>query len=486
MIGENLSPKAKRFLFVSLLICIVIGFSFFAYSRLEWEEKEIDLGYSKEARQNNFLAAEIFLRKHGVQATSIKNLTLLDEHRWRNIELGAEDTLVLINANKTLTSERYDSLYEWVENGGTLITSTRNPFIGVHTDEEDLLLSDFGITPAEEGDVEQKPDFLKNLADEFDETADEEPQNKKEEKEETGKDPEQNNENNNKKSGMTKNKNSKKNDDEPERPENYYRCSLSDAPTEISFADEEKPLLFDFTHEDPFIYHHEDENSEDESNEDGNTGIFNDEGNSQSNTTSTVTTEEAHLMYFEVGSGSITVTSDNNIWSNRRIDCHDHAYALWGLVNPNGRVWFLTNQDAPSLTAILWQHAKYAVLASMLALLCWLWLKSSRFGPVFTTETQGRRSLAEHIHASAMLLWRKQQHPQLIKLLREELLARLDQQHPQISGTANSKSERIQLLQQLTGLKESEIRLALYADDLHHPQVFSNAIAHLQMIRKQL
>ncbi len=80
-----------------------------------------------------------------MQATTVKNLSLLDKHSWRNLKLGAQDTIVIINGYKTLTQERYDSLYEWVEAGGTLITSTQNPFIGTHTSEEDLLLNDFNI-----------------------------------------------------------------------------------------------------------------------------------------------------------------------------------------------------------------------------------------------------------------------------------------------------------------------------------------------------
>jgi hypothetical protein len=457
---SKLSSKTKKKFFIGSLITLVILLGYWFYSQLEWEEKEIDLGYSKEAQRNNFLAAEIFLRKHGVQAITIKNLSLLDKQRWRNIELGDEDTLVLINANKTLTQARYDRLYEWVENGGTLITSTQNPFVGSHTDEEDLLLSDFGIIPAKDYSAGESPNLLENITDEFNknEDAEELPEGDKEKK------PEINNSDINDKKIARKNDKQKKasKKEEPERPENYYRCSLDEEPTKIDFADEQTPLRFDFTRQDPFIYY--DDEGIDNAPEDG---------------------EEAHVLYFDVGAGSITVTSDNYIWSNSRIDCHDHAYALWNLVNPNGRAWFLINQDAPSLAAIIWNSAKYAVLASALALILWLWAKASRFGPLFNVGQQGRRSLAEHIHASAMLLWRKQQHPQLLKFLRGEILERLQQQHPQLASD-NSRVARIQLIQQLTGLKEADIQQALYADDAYQPQAFANAIANLQIIRKQL
>lgn len=498
--NNNDNNRRQHILLISLLVTVVLGLIYWAYTKLEWEEKEIDLGYSKEARQNPFLAAEIFLRKHGIQATSVKNLSLLDKHRWRNIELGPEDTLVLINANKTLDDERYDALYEWIENGGTLITSTQNPFIGTHTNKEDLLLSDFGITPADE-EAEEGEDFFESLADELDEKN----KQKKEKPDDKTSDANSTADNNENTTGSKDTRATTGNKDiptkdAPEKPENYYRCSLDEHPSEIEFADEAKPLRFDFSYEEPFTHRWNDDHEQEEfieadyateehrSTEQGNAtddaSIKSDiePPETQNNTQHE---ETIHLAYFDIGEGSITITSDNYIWSNRRIDCHDHAYALWSLVNPNGRVWFLINQDAPSLAAIIWQQARYAVLAVLLALIFWLWAKGTRFGPVFIVEQQGRRSLAEHIYASAMLLWRKQQHPQLLTLLREEILVRMEQQHPQLL-IADSKNARIILVRELTGLKENDIRQALYADDLYHPQTFATAIAHLQIIRKQL
>ncbi|HEY8938753.1 MAG TPA: DUF4350 domain-containing protein [Cellvibrio sp.] len=498
--------NVKIALLIAVLAIIMGGLGYWWYTTLVWEEKEIDLGYSKEALQNDFLAAEIFLRKHGVQATTVKNLSLLANHRWRNIELGTNDTLVLINANKTLDEERYDSLYEWVENGGTLITSTQNPFIGTHTNEDDLLLSDFGITPAEE-DAKEAKDLLDTIADELDDGKDDKQDSDKKDK------PNDKGETNttvqkavDNEAVSTEDK-PKKTVKKDKKPENYYRCNLEEQPTEINFADETKPLRFDFSHEKPFTYHYSntdseaadesaraEESVEGESAGDGNTGEEDasakandsddinatlDEENTGNESTRS---EEVHLLFFDIGDGSVTITSDNYIWSNRRIDCHDHAYALWSLVNPNGRVWFLVNQDAPSLAAIIWEHAKYAVLAGVLALVLWLWTSGSRFGPVFTVPQEGRRSLAEHIYASAMLLWRKQQHPQLLGLLRAEIMEQLAQQMLPVENA----QQQIEYLHTLTGLPHADIQQALFSSNLTHPQEFTRAIAHLQIIRKYL
>ena len=520
----------QRWLLLCAIAVILIGAGYWWYTQLKWEEKEVDLGYSKEAIQNNFLAAEIFLRKHGVQATTVKNLSLLDKHSWRNIELGAHDTIVIINGYKTLSEERYDSLYEWVENGGTLITSTQNPFVGTHTSEEDVLLSDFNIELAPEERDEDDRDAFDKLADELEEAVEGESKADDEEEANAETVDEKNNDSitddAQEKSGEKSDgkaasktektvanektdKKKKKKKNKEEKPENYYRCSLGETPTDITFGGEEKPLKFDFSSSRPFIYYsyvaHDEEQdgdtpeSEENIDQDDNTetetpaeddSVKNDlaaaidESEADDEEDHHYDAQHENLLYFDIGSGSITITSDNYIWGNHRIDCHDHAYGLWRLVNPDGRVWFLVNQDAPSLATILWRNASYGVLAALLALVLWLWAKSLRFGPVLVVEQSGRRSLAEHIYASAMLLWRKQEHPQLLELLRKEILDRLQEQHPNLHQA--SQEERVEFLQELTGINAGEIHKALFSIALRHPQDFAVAIAHLQTIRKQL
>jgi hypothetical protein len=527
---KNLNVR-QRWLLLSAIAAILIGAGYWWYTQLKWEEKEVDLGYSKEAIQNNFLAAEIFLRKHGVQATTVKNLSLLDKHSWRNIELGAHDTIVIINGYKTLSEERYDSLYEWVENGGTLITSTQNPFVGTHTSEEDVLLSDFNIELAPEERDEDDRDAFDKLADELEKAVEDDSQkdnSEQDDEEESDADAsdetansdaekKSNDESETESADKTQktlanektDKKKKKKKDKEEKPENYYRCSLDETPTDITFGGEEKPLKFDFSGSRPFIYYayvaHDEEQegntpaseATDELDENVETETPAEEGSFRESLEAAVAESDdsdeenhhydekkEHLLYFDIGSGSITITSDNYIWENHRIDCHDHAYGLWRLVNPDGRVWFLVNQDAPSLATILWRNASYGVLAALLALVLWLWAKSLRFGPVLVVEQSGRRSLAEHIYASAMLLWRKQEHPQLLELLRKEILDRLAEQHPNLHHA--SQEERVEFLHELTGINTGEIHRALFSIALRHPQDFAVAIAHLQTIRKQL
>src|SRR5690606_41164547 len=88
----------------------------------------------------------------GVQtcALPICNFGLLDNMEWQGERVGPRDTLVLLNAHKMLRGQRLDNLLSWVEKGGTVITSTNNPFVG--NEGSDPLLDQFGITVNESED----------------------------------------------------------------------------------------------------------------------------------------------------------------------------------------------------------------------------------------------------------------------------------------------------------------------------------------------
>jgi hypothetical protein len=157
-------------------------------------------------------------------------------------------------------------------------------------------------------------------------------------------------------------------------------------------------------------------------------------------------------------------------------------------VNVEGRVWILINQDAPSLSAIIWQKAPYGLLACLLALCLWLWSKSQSHGPVFVQRVLARRSLAEHLYATGVLLWRKFQSPQLLIVLRNDILDRLEKHHLMAGSTEQDPSgqSRLDFLHELTGLSQEAIKRALFAEGIHEPQDLAKVIAHLQIIRKKI
>jgi hypothetical protein len=453
---------------IGVIALLFLGMLYWMSSYITWKEEEIDLGYSKEARKDDFLAVKQFLQQQGVASESLRSFAMLDQMEWQGERLGPDDTLILLNAHKMLRGQRLDNVLAWVEQGGTVITSTYNPFIGNNTGTRDPLLDHFGIEvdhydDDEDPETESVETYDDDIADELDEELkedldkaldsfdEEENPTQDAEDDSTDEDGEQDNGHENKQENE---------DNEKNRPENYYRCSLFQEPMAVDFLNESEPLLIDYSEGDSFDFYGDEPQ-----------GWSGDEVG-------------LHLAQFDWGQGLVIINSDNTIWENQRVDCHDHAYALWKLINHNGKVWFLINQEAPSLWTILWRATPYGMLAALLALALWLWAKATRFGPILTRATPGRRSLAEHIHASAMLLWRRQQHPYLVSLLRQELRQHLQQHYPLFNQW--SEQEQIAHLQTLTPLSAGDLHKALFSDKLQHPQDFTLAVACLQTIRKSV
>src|SRR5690606_36148228 len=117
-------------LILIVLAIAIIGMGYWASRYLTWVEEEIDMGYSQEAKKDEFLAIGYFLREHGVASQTLRNFGLLDNMEWQGERVGPRDTLVLLNAHKMLRGQRLDNLLSWVEKGGTVITSTNNAFVG--------------------------------------------------------------------------------------------------------------------------------------------------------------------------------------------------------------------------------------------------------------------------------------------------------------------------------------------------------------------
>ncbi|MGM8226486.1 DUF4350 domain-containing protein [Cellvibrio sp. ARAG 10.3] len=427
-------------LLILAIIAVTIGLLFWASRYITWKEEEIDLGYSREAQKDDFLAIKQFLAQQGIESQSLRSFGLLDNLAWQGERLGARDTLVLLNAHKMLRGQRLDNLLGWVEQGGTVITSTHNPFVGA--DGSDPLLDHFGILV---GDYDEAAEDTGPVIDDsVNETSTE---SADQSLEDDGDD-------------ASPKENDEESEEEEKLPDNHFRCALYLEPQAVDFFGEDEPLLIDYSDGEAFDYY--DEEPQGWSGDD----------------------RGLHLAQFEWGQGLVIVNSDNDIWTNQRVDCHDHAYALWKLIDHDGKVWFLINQEAPSLWSLLWQAVPYGMLAALLALGFWLWAKAVRFGPILTRKAEGRRSLAEHIHASAMLLWRRQQHPYLVDRLREEVRQQLHQHYPQFSQF--SEREQISHLQQLTALSASELHRALFSDNLQHPHDFTSAVACLQTIRNNI
>lgn len=448
---NNATPRlSRRKLLIVLAALLILSLGFWLTRQITWVEKEVDAGPSEAARKDPFLAAKLFLQHQGIETQTLRSFSLLDNLSWQGQALTENDTLILLNAHKLLRGDRLENLLNWVEQGGTVIASTNNPFIGNNTETPDLLLQQFEVYVKHP----LSPDALDSDDSDYsdDDYADDEYEDEDYFDVEQ---PEDDTPNEGAEPVIEDADTDEENEDATSICNRFFFT-----PLEISLPQETEPLLVDYSHGHSFDYYGSEPRI-----------LARDDDGLQ-------------LAYFDWGQGRVLINSDSHIWDNRRIICNDHAYLLWKLINPKGKVWFVINQEAPSLWAILWRSTPYGAAAALLALAFWLWAKASRFGPILTRASSGRRSLAEHIHASAMLLWRRQQHPYLVTQLREELHQYLLLRYPQFATW--SQAEQIAHLQTLTTLTPAELDKALFSTQLLNPQDFTMAVACLQTIRKSL
>ncbi|WP_353570835.1 DUF4350 domain-containing protein [Candidatus Albibeggiatoa sp. nov. BB20] len=205
-----------------------------------------------------------------------------------------------------------------------------------------------------------------------------------------------------------------------------------------------------------------------------------------------------HLLSFIHGNGRVTVLSDTDFIKNKTIAKYDHAQFLWHLVNFENRlphkVWFILTAEAqfPSLSNLLWEHAKWLVISGSILLIIWLWHISRRFGSILPIPAKSRRRLLEHIEASGHFLWQQKQAHYLLHQVQQQTWKRLAIVHPQWLHLPQDKL--CQHLSDITHIQVQEIRQALQLAQTSEQAIqiqlteidFTRAIQVFNMIRKVL
>lgn len=109
------------------------------------------------------------------------------------------------------------------------------------------------------------------------------------------------------------------------------------------------------------------------------------------------------------GKGRITLTPDLSFLYRQGLTELDHADYLQRLLSfqaTSGPVVVWSRPVELSLFAWLWEHARVPALALLVLVAAWIWKGWPRFGPRLPEPSPHRRSLLEHLSASARLLWR--------------------------------------------------------------------------------
>lgn len=337
-------PNLTRNILVILLVGLAVGAgAYWFFSNFELRPFDTDAGYSRQARENRYLAMGHFLKALGADVEHVAGRALLD-----NLP-PAGDTLFLSHSSSTLSMRRQQALRDWLEQGGQLVTVVSSDWDETGPTNEQRFFDQFGIQ--------------RHPYDEIAETT-----------------------------------------DQAAEPRKVDREAHA---VPVQFESYEHPVQVDFAQDAYFV----DANDQASARIADGTGIA--------------------LLQYDVGKGRLTVLTDVHFLENRHIGAHDHALFAWLLMGESGhKIWIMYDISLPSLLSSAWTRAPHAVIAFSVLLGIWLWSLYDRFGPACVIDNRSRRSLTEHLYASARFHWRANRAENLVDHLQSTLRARLEKACP--------------------------------------------------------
>ncbi|MEN8855573.1 MAG: DUF4350 domain-containing protein [Akkermansiaceae bacterium] len=176
------------------------------------------------------------------------------------------------------------------------------------------------------------------------------------------------------------------------------------------------------------------------------------------------------------GDGQVMVLSHARLFRNPYLGRADHATFLELVADwhYDGEIIFLYGSGT-SLKDLLWQHAWQVVVAGLVLLLAWLWMRIPRFGPLREDEHTYRVPYGEGLKASAKFLWRKKALGHLIRPLRSEL-------ERENSGEAGALYEKMAAEAELP---TDEVIEAFTSENFQDPGTVTRMVQKLQLLRKR-
>ena len=186
-----------------------------------------------------------------------------------------------------------------------------------------------------------------------------------------------------------------------------------------------------------------------------------------------------------VGQGSVTLVNVAP-FTHRSLFDGDHADLLVAAtqLRHGDDVVFVTEDDHPSLLALLWIYGAPSVALSLVLVALFLWRGAARFGPTMAPPEPRRRSMAEQIRGSGSFALKFGEgaplHEAAVRALNEAARRRI----PAYSRLP--RPQRAAALGKATGMDGDAIVLAIDGASKRRPKELPNTLALLECARRQL
>jgi hypothetical protein len=190
-------------------------------------------------------------------------------------------------------------------------------------------------------------------------------------------------------------------------------------------------------------------------------------------------------MRVRVGRGSVTVIN-NAPFRRRRLFDGDHGrlFVAAAQLRRDDDVHFLSEDDHPSLFALMWHYGAPVVTLTLVVIALALWRGGVRFGPLAAPRPVPRRSLAEQIRGTGQFALRHGSgtalHAACVRAL-DEAAQRREKRYALLPN-----KERATLLARLSGLNRAALAAAIHDSGARGPQELRRAIALLEAARRHM
>lgn len=196
---------------------------------------------------------------------------------------------------------------------------------------------------------------------------------------------------------------------------------------------------------------------------------------------------KARIVHRAVGEGGVTVVADEHWLRSFTIGDYEHATLAHYLATLDGRrgeVWVVYGADVPGIVALTFEHGWPTLLAGTLALVLWLVARARAFGPRHPVREDVRRSVLEHIEATANFLWQRDAGLALLDSVKAAVLGKAARSTLDWQGL--SPEERRAHVREVAAISPAELERLFGPSNPGDPATFTATVQTLREIHQRL